>query len=223
MRDGRQRRASASRSGGRPQKALGHGAGDGRLGVGVASEGDGEPDGVLVVVGVEEGDEGLGDRALAGDIEAVVGADVSDGSVEVVAEAVGDFAADVFFGGTGAGEENGGGGGMGALDALGVVVGDGGGTFGFGEGLVEGSEGPTDGADAHRGAVAEGVVGAGVVAEEPLAETAAPAAVGVAPPRASVPGTELRSYASQLRNSVPGNHDAMISKGGKYRVTTCEK
>ncbi len=98
-------------------KSLGHGAGDGRLGVGVASEGDGEAEGVLVVVGVEEGDEGLGDRSLAGDVEAVVGADVTDGAVEVVAEAVGDFAADLGLGGTGSGEEDGGGGGPGDREA----------------------------------------------------------------------------------------------------------
>jgi hypothetical protein len=43
---------------------------------------------VLEVVGVEEGDEGLGDRSLAGDVEAVAGADGGDGAIEVVAEAV---------------------------------------------------------------------------------------------------------------------------------------
>ena len=84
---------------------------------------------------------------------------------EVVAEAVGGLAADVFFRGSGAGEEDGGGGRLGALDALGVVVGDVGGTFGFGEGFLESVEGPTDGADAHGGAVAEGVVGARIVAK----------------------------------------------------------
>ncbi len=66
---------------------LGHSAGDGGLGVGVAAEGDDQAQGVLEVVGVEEGDEGLGDGALAGDVEAVAGADVCDGAVEVVAEA----------------------------------------------------------------------------------------------------------------------------------------
>ncbi len=89
---------------------LDHGAGDGSLSVGVTAEGDDEAEGVLEIVGVEEGDERLGDRALAGLVEVVVGSDLGDGAVEVVAEAVGDFAADLFFGGTGAGEEDGGGG-----------------------------------------------------------------------------------------------------------------
>ena len=49
---------------------LGDGARDGGLGVGVTAKGDDQAEGVLIVVGVEEGDEGLGDGALAGLVEA---------------------------------------------------------------------------------------------------------------------------------------------------------
>ena len=83
---------------------LGHAAGNGGLGVCVAAEGDGEAEGVHEVVGVEESDEGLGHGALAGDVEAVVGADGRDGAVEVVGEAGGDPVANLLLGRAGAGE-----------------------------------------------------------------------------------------------------------------------
>jgi len=79
-----------------------------------------------------------------------------------------------------------GGRGLGALDALGVVVGDGCGALGLGEDLVEGVEDPADRADAHGRAVAEAVVGAELRVAEPLVEPAAVAAVGVAAAPAAV-------------------------------------
>ena len=104
---------------------LGDAARDAGQGVAVAAERDGVPDGVFVRDRIEEGDDGLGDRSLAGDVELVGGADLVDVAVEVVAEEVFDAVADRVLGGACAREEDGDRDGLGALDALRVIMGDG--------------------------------------------------------------------------------------------------
>ena len=103
-------------------KSDGDGAGDGTHGVGVASEGDGEADGVLVVVAIEKGDKRLRDSLLATRFETIVRANIVASAVEVVAERVSDEVANLVLRGTCASEEDGSRRGLGALDALGVVV-----------------------------------------------------------------------------------------------------
>ena len=78
------------------EECFGDAAGDAGQGVAVAAQGDGVADRVFEVFGLEEGDNRLGDRALAGDVVFVDGADLGQGSGEVVGELPGDELSDLF-------------------------------------------------------------------------------------------------------------------------------
>ena len=160
-------------------EGVGDGAGDAGDGVAVATKGDGFAEGVFEVCGIEEGDNGFGDGALAADIEFVGGADGFDGAVEIVGELGLEEGADFFFGLALPRKKDGGCDGLGSLDAVGVVVGDFGTALGFLECPVEVFGDPSDGAGPHGGAVAPAVVGLGVVELEPLDEGAAVAGIWV--------------------------------------------
>lgn len=88
----------------------------------VASERDGQADGLLGVARLEEGQERLGHRALAGDVNDMRRAEGVQGTREIVPKAAGELAPDVFLGGAAPGEEHGERGGLGALDALGRAL-----------------------------------------------------------------------------------------------------
>lgn len=67
---------------------------------------DQQPQRAFVVGRFQEGDQGLGHRPLAGDIEAVAGADGIQGACEIVAEAVLDLGLDRFLGRAGTGQKD---------------------------------------------------------------------------------------------------------------------
>ena len=74
-----------------PKRASATAPGDAGLGVGVAAEGDGQPHRLHPVVGLQDADQGLGHRSLAGDVEGVARPDRRRGAVEIIAEAVGQL------------------------------------------------------------------------------------------------------------------------------------
>ncbi|KAJ3059783.1 hypothetical protein HK102_009823, partial [Quaeritorhiza haematococci] len=128
-----------------------------------------------------EGDEGVRDGALAGRVEDVEGADVVQAEREVVLESPLDFFADLPFVRSRPGEEGRRRRGLRALDPLGVVVRDLRGLLGPLQDLGERLEGPGDGADAHRRAVAPAVVRAGLLGLRPTLEVASEAGPRIAP------------------------------------------
>ena len=138
---------------------LGEATGDGCECVAVAAEGDGRADGVLEVRALQEGRDGLRDGLLAALHVVVGGADLVAGAGEIVAEFTDDEVLHLGPGDAVPEQENGGRHGLGALDALGVIVRDFGGPARDFAGTLEGGEGPAHGRDAHGGAVAVAAVG----------------------------------------------------------------
>ncbi len=128
-------------------------------GVAVAAQGDGQPEAALEIGAVEKGRKGLGDGVLAGFAKGVGGPYVVAALGEVVAKGGLDILSDGGLAASVAGHEDGGSGGLGALDALGVVVGDGRLEFGHTEGLSQRVEHPSHGAGAHGRPIAPAVVG----------------------------------------------------------------
>lgn len=103
---------------------LGHSPGDAGDRVGIAAEGDGQPDRVLVVRRLQEGDQRLGDAPLARDVEAVSRPDILDPPAQVVAELPLDVVADLVLAAPGPREVDGRRRRLRPLDPLGVVVRD---------------------------------------------------------------------------------------------------
>ena len=64
---------------------LGDAAGDGSQGVAVAAQGDGVADGVLEVLALQKGDDGLGDGFLAGLVELIARPDLVQRPGQVIA------------------------------------------------------------------------------------------------------------------------------------------
>ena len=125
------------------------------MSVGVSAERDGVAQRVLEGVGVEERYERLGHAARACGVEFVAASYLADGAAQVVAEFTQRSTVYLVLGLSRAREEYRRGDGRRALYALWVVVARFGAFLSLGEDFVERVEGPRDGGDAHRGAVAE--------------------------------------------------------------------
>ena len=162
-------------------KGLGDAPGHAGYGVAVPAQPDCLADGVLVVLGLQKGDDSLGHRALAGLVEFVGRPDVVEPPAQVIAELPLDVLPDPGLVLSGPGQEYGGGHCLGPLDALGVVVGDLGAPGGLGKHLVEFVVKEPHRAHPHGRAVAVRIVGPGVRVHGPGREEPAVAAVRVAP------------------------------------------
>jgi len=145
--------------------------------VGVASERHRLAHRILEALRLEEGDHGLGHGPLAGYIEAVCRSDVIQAGIQLIAKAIRDLPLDRGFGLARARQQNRQGRCLGALDALGMVMGDRGAATGFGEHLIRPIERPPNSADAHGRTVAVAAVRLGILCMHPFAE---PPAVALA-------------------------------------------
>jgi len=176
-------------------EGLGNAAGDGGKGVAVAAEGDGIADGILKGDGFEKGGHGLRHGGLAGFVEAVVGADLIEGEIDGVIVPL-DVCADLFAAVAGARQIDGGGGRLGAFDALGVVVGNAGDGARHGEGILKALRRKAAGAHAHGGTVAEAEIGLGAGGVHPLPKASAVAAIRIALPDGAHAPRRLRKGAA---------------------------
>jgi hypothetical protein len=164
-----------------PVIGFGDAAGDTGHGVAVPADGDGFADGILKTGGFEKSNDRLGHGTLAGHVKGVPRANFIQGAVQVIGKAAGDFSPDVCLGGALAGEQHRQGGGLGALDPLGMVMGHLSAALRLCQYLVDCVKGKPHRADPHGRAVAPAVIGLRVFSIDPTVEVAAIPAPGIAP------------------------------------------
>lgn len=155
-----------------------------------------------VVGGLQESDQGFRHRALAGDSEVVDRTDGVERTREFVAESFLYCRLDARLVCTQAGEEDRQCRGLGPLDALGVVMGNGGAPGRFRQHVIDGIQGKAHRAHPHGRTVTPAVVGAGVLAQQPAIEAAALARAGIGTPVAAV-GARVVAAAEQGLRGLP--------------------
>ena len=77
--------------------SLGYAAGDTGQRVRVSAQSNGFPDGILIILRLQEADQGLWHRALAGLVPLIVAIPVGIGLMKVVTESLLDVVPDIFL------------------------------------------------------------------------------------------------------------------------------